>query len=124
MHFRSVNDSFVLQNLLLRLVVPERLKNIFKNQLSGLKHFFNSCFFYLAHLFTINTLIENNADTPDINPVIDYWRTVVRARKTFRRKVPVSPGSLRCQLNPVITILTVNYLLRKAEISNFYISTN
>ena len=77
-----------------------------------------------AHLFTINTLIENNADTPDINPVIDYWRTVVRASKTFRRKVPIGPGSLRCQLNPVITILAVNYLLRKAEISDFYISTN
>jgi len=97
--FGRIHDRLVFEDLLLALIVPE-------------------------WLLSINTLVENDANGPDIHSIVDDRRASVWPREALRRKIPVCSRALRSQLNAAILLVAVEDLLRQAEIRNFYISTN
>lgn len=75
-------------------------------------------------LFTIETLIKNDADAPDVDFGGDFgWRFA--DNEAFRRQVPVGSGALRRQIHAVLRIVIVLvHDFREAEIRDFDITAN
>ena len=77
-----------------------------------------------SYLLSINTLVENNANRPNINAIVNDWRTTIWSGKALRRQIPVSSGALGSQLDSAILLVPVEDLLGKTEISDFDVSAN
>ena len=69
-------------------------------------------------------MIENDADAPYVDAVVNDGGAVVGAREALGRQIPVGAGALRGELDPVSPVLPVDDLLRQTEVRDFDVTTH
>ena len=83
---------------------------------------FNNVVF--SYLLSINTLVENHANRPNIDSVVNDRRSTIWSGKALWREIPVSSSTLGSQLDSAILLVPVEDLLGKPEIGDFDVPAN